>query len=360
MNGLGNVFDFLKDKKPMKPDDTRAFSRLALYQESLPDNIVHCLLCPHQCLLKEGKIGLCRVRINLRGKLFTLAYGNLCSLAVDPIEKKPLFHFYPGTKIFSLALAGCNFRCLNCQNWEISQRSPQETCRYELMPDEAIEQALLRKTDSIAFTYTEPTVFFEYLLDTAKAAHARGLKTVLISNGYINEKPLMELCPYLDAANIDLKCFDEEVYGRLTGGRLQPVLGTLKTLRDRGVWLEITNLVIPGYTNNPEMIGQMCHWLVENGFADVPLHFSRFFPAHKLMDVSPTSGQCLLQAKKTAEMAGMQYVYIGNNPALNGENTYCPRCRHLVVERSGYTVRWNQARHGECGYCGEEIPGVWS
>lgn len=339
--------------------DSGTFSRLALYQESLPDKSVRCLLCPHQCVLQEGQSGICRTRINKQGELFALAYGNPCSLAVDPIEKKPLFHFFPGTKIYSLAIAGCNFRCLNCQNWEISQSSPDALGQHTLTPEEVVLQALKHHTGSIAFTYTEPSVFYEYVLDTAKAAHDKGLKTVLISNGFISEKPLLELCPYIDAANIDLKCFDDGVYRHLAGGRLQPVLDTLKILKVQRVWLEITNLLVPGFSDRPEMVQAMCDWLVKNGFARTPLHFSRFFPTYKLKKISPTSESNLIQAKDIAEASGMEYVYIGNFSGLNGENTYCPYCRHMVVERSSYAVKLNAIRNGRCGFCGRQLSGVW-
>ncbi len=334
-------------------------SRFAKYQYRLPDKVVRCLLCPHQCLLQDGKTGICRTRVNRDGFLYTLAYGNPCSVGVDPIEKKPLFHFFPGTKIYSLATAGCNFRCLNCQNWKISQASPQSTGPYDLLPDDLINEALRHGSNSIAFTYTEPTVFYEYVYDTAKAAHEKGLKTVLISNGFINEKPLLDLCPHLDAANIDLKCFDDDIYHHLTGGRLQPVLDTLKTLKEQGVWLEITNLLIPGTTDNPEMIKQMCDWLVRNGFKDTPIHFSRFFPTFQLQQTPPTPENLLLDAAQIAEKAGMKYLYIGNNPGLQGENTYCPHCNKLLVERTGFVVWKNFIRRGCCRFCREKIAGVW-
>jgi pyruvate formate lyase activating enzyme len=334
--------------------------RLAHYQDKRANKVVHCFLCPHLCMLQEGQSGICRTRVNRGGDLYTLAYGNPCSLAVDPMEKKPLFHFFPGTKIYSLATGGCNFRCHNCQNWQISQVSPEDPDQFELMPEEVVEQALSHHTNSIAFTYTEPTVFYEYVFDTAKAAHENGLRTVWISNGYINEKPLLDICPYLDAANIDLKCFDDKVYRKLTGGRLQPVLETLITLKAQGVWLEITSLLIPEITDNSAMIGAMCRWLVEHGFAETPLHFSRFFPAFKLTELPPTSEHSLVQAKEIAEAAGMKYVYIGNLPGLKGENTYCPHCKQMVVERKGYVVKQNALQKGRCAFCGEVVAGVFS
>ncbi|HET7732670.1 MAG TPA: AmmeMemoRadiSam system radical SAM enzyme [Paludibacter sp.] len=343
----------------MNTHNTVEFSRLASFQEVLSNKVIRCHICPHNCLIHENKTGLCHTRINIGGELYTTAYGNPCSVSMDPIEKKPLFHFFPASKIYSLATAGCNFRCLNCQNWQISQTSPQEIDHADLMPEELVHQALRHGSDMIAFTYTEPTVFYEYMFDTAKAARAKGIKTVLISNGFINPAPLLQLCPYLSAANIDLKCFSDEVYRRLAGGRLQPVLDTLKTLRENGVWLEITNLVIPGYSDSPEMMKDMCEWLVGNGFASTPLHFSRFFPTFNLPDVPPTDKNVLIKAKEIAQNSGMKYVYIGNLPGLHEENTYCPSCKKMLVERVGFAVTENNIRNGKCSFCGETIEGVW-
>ena len=343
----------------METMDLGKWSCVAHYQEKLPDRVVRCHICPHNCLISEGKTGICQTRINFQGELYSLAYGNPCSIIVDPIEKKPLFHFFPGTKIYSLATAGCNFRCLNCQNWQISQLSPLSMDHYDLMPEELVQLALGHGTNSIAFTYTEPTVFYEYMLDTAKIAHGKGLKTILISNGFINEKPLLELCPYLDAANIDLKCFDDAVYRRLTGGRLLPVLNTLKTLKEKGVWLEITNLLVPTWSDGMEMIRTMCDWLVENGFADTPLHFSRFFPTYRLPQLPPTAEAALMLAKEIAENSGINYVYIGNISGLHGENTHCPACKKMLIERMGFVVKKNFINNGLCTFCGEPIAGVW-
>ena len=365
-------------EKPANPDKT---GHRASFQErlagsdsegsALSASPVRCLLCPHNCIIKEGKYGICKTRVNKNGVLYTMAYGNPCSVSVDPIEKKPLFHFFPGTKIFSLATAGCNFRCLNCQNWSISQKAPSDLQYdlqyYDMTPQEVVAEALHHKssnkelhiTRSIAFTYTEPTVFFEYMYDIAREAHLQGVKTVMISNGYINRQPLLDLVPYLDAANIDLKCFDNAIYPKLTGGSLQPVLDTLKTLKERGVWLEITNLIIHSLTDDPGMIKAMCEWLADNGFADTPLHFSRFFPTYKLPHLPPTSPECLINAKVIAERAGLKYVYIGNLPSLHGENTYCPKCGKTIVEREGYLVTGINIDAGLCGFCGEKVAGVW-
>lgn len=339
--------------------DLGKWHKLSAYQKKAEGNSVRCHICPHTCLIRDGGAGICKTRVNSEGILYSIAYGNPCSLSIDPIEKKPLFHFFPGEKIYSMATGGCNFRCQNCQNWQISQTSPQILDHYDLTPEELVQQAEARHAKLIAFTYTEPTVFYEYVFDTAKIAREKGLKTVFISNGYINQQPLSDLCPYLDAANIDLKCFDEPIYHKLTGGHLQPVLDTLKTLREKGIWFEITNLLIPSYSDNTEMIEVMCDWLVENGFPETPLHFSRFFPNFKLMDLPPTPESLLVRAKDIAERAGMKFIYIGNVPGIYGENTYCPSCKRMIIERFGYTVMKNCIDGGKCEFCGKSIAGVW-
>ena len=340
----------------MNADKYQVLSR---FQEKVEGNKVRCRICPHNCVIPDGKTGICRTRINRNGTLLSLAYGNPCSVSIDPIEKKPLFHFFPGEKIFSLATAGCNFRCLNCQNWQISQSAPDEISNYDLSPRDVIRQAELSGTRLIAFTYTEPTVFYEYMYDTARTAHSRGMKTVIVSNGYINREPLLELIPYLDGANIDLKCFDIATYHRLTGGQLQPVLDTLKILRENKVWLEITNLLIPSFNDKTEQIRSMCNWLADNGFIDTPIHFSRFFPNYKLTETPPTPIETLIEAKKTAEDAGLKFVYIGNTHQPNGENTSCPHCKRMIIGRTGFSVTENHVVKGKCRFCGTTIPGVW-
>ena len=335
------------------------FQILSRYQEKTEGNRVRCHICPHNCLIPEGKQGNCHTRINREGTLWSMAYGNPCSVSINPIEKKPLFHFLPGENIFSLATAGCNFRCLNCQNWQISQSAPSEVKSYDLSPEEIVQQAESSGTRLIAFTYTEPTVFYEYMFDTASIAHERSLKTVVVSNGYINPDPLLELIPFLDGANIDLKCFDNNTYLKLTGGKLQPVLDTLITLKKKNVWLEITNLLIPAFNDNPKQIKAMCSWLADNGFTETPLHFSRFFPNYRLQDAAPTSVKLLLQAKQIAENCGIKYVYLGNIPQLSGENTICSHCGKTLIIREGFSVKENQLSKGKCRYCETAIPGVW-
>jgi len=334
------------------------FSKESPYYLVTPKG-VKCQICPNQCLLSEGKVSICRTKIAKDEKLYTMAYGNPCSIHVDPIEKKPLFHFYPTSRSFSIATAGCNLACLNCQNWEISQKSPRETRNYDLFPAEVVKKAASNGCTSIAYTYSEPIAYYEYTFDTARIARARGIKNVFISSGYINEKPLRDLAVYLDAANINLKSFSDEIYKKLNGGSLQPILNTLKILNEMGVWLEITNLIVPKWTDNPAMIKEMCTWLVDNGLENCPLHFSRFFPLYKLTTLPFTPLPVLEQAHDIALNAGIKYVYIGNVPNNKAENTYCPKCKKVVLERKGFTILENNIRDGKCRFCETAIAGRW-
>jgi pyruvate formate lyase activating enzyme len=321
---------------------------------------VKCQICPNNCILKEGQDSLCRTHVVRDGKLYTIAYGNPCSVHIDPIEKKPLFHFLPSSRSFSIATAGCTLACLNCQNWEISQESPKNTANIDLMPVRVMEEAARTGCRSVAYTYAEPIAFYEYTFDTAKLVRARGLKNLLISNGFINEKPLRDLCKYIDAANINLKSFSDEIYAKLNGGALQPVLNTLKIMKEEGVWLEITNLIVPGWTDKPGMITEMCDWLAKNGFEDTPLHFSRFFPLYKLKELPYTPLEILEKAHEIATKAGLKYSYIGNVPGSPFENTYCPNCKKVVMERRGFTILNNFLKDSACKFCGAKIAGVWS
>jgi pyruvate formate lyase activating enzyme len=310
-------------------------------------------------VIKEGESGLCHNRVNHENKLYSIAYGNPCAVNIDPIEKKPLNHFLPGSKAFSIGTAGCNLACMNCQNWTISQVSPKETRNYDLMPDNLIAQTIVAKCQSIAYTYSEPISFYEYTLDSAKLARQQGIKNVLVTAGYINDEPLRNWCKYIDAARVDLKSFSNDIYLKLSAGALQPVLNTLKTFAGQGVWLEIINLVVPSWTDNLDMIKRMCNWLVENGLANSPLHFDRFHPDYKLTQLSSTPVGVLTQARDIALAAGIKYVYIGNVPGLDAQNTFCPKCHEVVVERKGYMVTQNNLEKGACKKCGEKIPGVW-
>jgi pyruvate formate lyase activating enzyme len=302
----------------------------------------------------------CRNRRVYNGKLYTIAYGNPCAIHIDPIEKKPLYHFHPGSNAFSIATAGCNLACLNCQNWTISQSSPEDTRNYDLMPDNVVSQALQYKCASIAYTYSEPITFYEYVYDTGELAHGAGIKNVLVSAGYIHTEPLLNLCRVIDGANIDLKSMEDSIYLKLNAGKLQPVLDCLKTLKDEGIWLEITNLVVPSWTDDLDMIKKMCGWLTENGFDDTPLHFSRFHPQYKLQRLPATPVNTLDSARKIAVAEGLKYVYIGNVPGNNATDTVCPDCHTVLVDRSGYQINQVRIKDGRCEKCGKAIPGRWN
>lgn len=322
-------------------------------------DLVQCGICPNRCLLRPGDRSVCRSRVNVGGKLYTLAYGNACAAHVDPIEKKPLFHFLPGSSIFSIASTGCNLRCLNCQNWEISQKRPEDVDHRELFPQQAAEEAVSRNVPSMAYTYAEPVTFYEYTRDTAREARKKRLFNVLVSNGYINEMPLRELCSVLDAANINLKSFSDRIYRSLNGGTLEPVLNTLRIMAAEGIWLEVTTLVVPGYVDSREMMKEMCGWIVKNLGPDRPLHLLRFFPRYRLTRLPATPVETLEALRETAMSEGIHFVYIGNVAGHSAANTYCPNCKKTVVERLGYRIGRISVREGRCEFCGYAIAGRW-
>jgi pyruvate formate lyase activating enzyme len=348
------------------------------------DRNVQCKICPNNCVLAPGDRSHCRNRINCDGTLYTLAYGNPCTFHVDPVEKKPLFHFLPGSRAFSLAISGCVFRCLNCQNWEISQKKPEETkdpagdelrlrpplpssltqeqvARLSMFPDDVAAVAQSLACLSIAYTYSEPTAFFEYTQDTCQAARSRKIKNIVVSCGSIEERPARDLYQYADAAHVDLKGFDNEMYKKLNAGRLQPILRTLGILKDLGVWFEIINLVVPSYTDDLDSIRRMSGWICKEMGPDRPLHFSRFHPEYKLAHLPPTPVETLVKARDAARAEGLRYVYIGNVPGLEASGTtFCPNCRKPVVERDIYAVTHMDITNGKCRYCGTKIAGVWS
>jgi pyruvate formate lyase activating enzyme len=335
------------------------YKRIALFQEETARGIM-CRICPNECVLKEGEISKCNNRKVYQSKLYTMAYGNPCSVNVDPVEKKPLYHFLPGSGAFSIATAGCNLVCLNCQNWSISQTSPDKTRNYELSPQQVVEECIKSQCKSIAYTYSEPTTFYEYAFETAILARKAGIKNIVKSNGYINEEPLRKLCGVIDAANIDLKAFTESAYLKLSGGKLQPVLNSLKIYKEMGVWLEITNLIVPSWTDNLDEIRKMCSWLVNNGFTHTPLHFSRFYPLYKLDQLPPTPVDMLNKAAEIAAEEGLKYIYIGNVPGNETADTKCPSCNKDVIKRQGYRILLNNITDGKCQSCGKKVDGIWN
>jgi len=334
--------------------------KLSPYFTPLADKRVRCELCPRHCETGEGERGYCRVRENRDGKYYSLVVGNPCAVHVDPVEKKPFFHVLPATRSFSIATAGCNFDCKFCQNWEISQARPDDTLNYELPAEQVVSSASRFECASIASTYVEPTIFMEYMIEIGRLARKNKILNVMHSNGYVNSKPLEDLCGCLDAACIDLKGFTEEYYRGITEGTLAPVLETLKSLKRLGVHTEIVNLVVPGKNDDMDRIGAMSRWIRDELGPDVPLHFSRFYPLYKLKSIEPTPVSTLEAAWKKAKDQGLNFVYIGNIPGHPAENTICPGCKKPVITRVGFSVTSISLKDGKCAGCGRQIPGVWS
>jgi len=326
----------------------------ALYYEEREDKKVKCVLCPRECIIKEGNLGICGVRKNEDGKLYSIVYAKPCSVNVDPIEKKPLFHFLTGSKAYSIGTVGCNLSCEFCQNWKISKASFEKIAFIKLNPEKVVEEAIANNCSTIAYTYTEPTIFYEYMLDIAKLAKKKGLKNVMITNGFINPGPLKELLEYMDAANVDLKSFDDKFYRKYTGAWLEPVLNSLKLMKEKGIWIEITNLIIPGLNDDLELIEKTCKWIKEELGSSVPLHFSRFFPHYKMKDIKETSEEILIKSGEITKKY-LNYEYIGNIYLDKWGNTYCSKCSDLLIERKGFNViHFNN----KCK-CGKRLEGVW-
>jgi len=353
------VFDILSRYKAYAAIGEKRGMKEALFYEKMGDEAVRCLLCPNQCVLSDGQRGFCRVREPVKGKLYTLVYELICSMHIDPIEKKPLFHVLPGSKTFSIATAGCNSRCKFCQNWTISQRSPDQTSNQRLSCRNVVAAASSNGCASIAYTYTEPIVFYEYMLETSMIAKSNGRLNIAITGGKINPEPLRRLCRVLDAANVDLKAFNDKYLRDICAQKLDTILRTLTILKQEGVWVEITNLIVPTLNDNFGDIRRMTRWIKETLGADVPIHFSRFWPQYKLRSLYPTPVETLKQARDIALEEGLQYVYIGNVPDMGAESTVCPNCKKTVIKRIGYTVLQNNIIGGKCKFCGYKIAGIW-
>jgi pyruvate formate lyase activating enzyme len=322
---------------------------------------VQCELCPKMCLIQPGQSGECRVRINDDGVLRTVVYGYPCSISIDPIEKKPLFHFLPGSAILSTATVGCNLHCKNCQNWEISQANPEDggISAYVCSPRKLVDLAAARSCPSLAYTYTDPVVYYEYTYDSAKLAREAEIRNVLVTAGYINEPPWRKLLQYVDAANIDLKGITDEFYRQVCSATLKPIQNSLVVAKGCGVHVEIANLIIPTLNDKPEQIRPLARWVKQNMGSDTPLHFSGFYPRYKMLNLPPTPLKTLEEARQIGISEGLNYVYIGNLASKEGQNTYCPGCKKLLIERSGYEIRQMRVRDGRCPDCGKEIYGVW-
>jgi pyruvate formate lyase activating enzyme len=324
-----------------------------------PDGSIRCGVCAHRCLVRPGRQGICGVRENRDGQLLSLAYGEVVAIGLDPIEKKPLFHVAPGSTAYSIATAGCPFHCVFCQNWQIAQ-GPRLGLRLptqQLPPDRVVEQAELHAAGAIAYTYVEPTIFLEYALDTARLARAAGLRNLFITDGYATPEAVELLAPVLDAANVDLKSFDDAFYRKLCGARLGPVLESIVAMRQAGIWLELTTLVIPGHNDSDDELRALTRWIVETLGPETPWHVSRFFPAHRMFDVPPTPLETLRRAATLGREAGLVHVYVGNAPELSLEDTACAGCGRPLIERRGYRVRTHLTDEGTCPGCGRALAG---
>ncbi len=340
-----------------KPNLSRVEAR---YYDKLPDREVECRLCPRLCRLGDKERGYCGVRENMGGTYYTLVYGKACSLNVDPVEKKPFFHVLPGTSALSLATAGCNVNCKFCQNWEISQVRPEQIDHFDLSPDSAAAQAQTAACSSIAYTYTEPTVFFEYMYDTAIRAKRRGVRNLVVTGGHINPIPLADLLAVVDAVKVDLKGFSQEFYSEYVRGELKPVLETIRAVARSKAWLEVVYLVIPTLNDRMDLIREMAKWIRNEVGDQVPVHFSRFQPMYLVKNLPPTPISTLEAARETALEEGLRFVYLGNVPGHEGGNTFCPKCGKVVVQRVGYRIETIRLKAGRCDTCGTPIPGVWT
>ncbi len=332
----------------------------ARWWETMPDGRLHCYLCPRHCHIGENQTGFCFIRKNIDGHLYQLGYGRPAALNIDPVEKKPLNHFFPGTRILSMGTAGCNMGCFFCQNWDISKAKADQVHAADLSPADVVELALERRVPHLAFTYNEPTIWGEYVIDIAREAHASGLNNVMVSNGYITREAFFDVYQHIDAANIDLKAFTEKFYSKVTLTHLQPVLDTLKWLRhETNVWFEITNLIIPTLNDEQDEFRQLVDWMLTNLGDDVPLHFTAFHPDFKLVDKPPTPPETLHRARKLAMEMGLKFVYEGNIFS-DGGDTICPGCRRRIIRRSWHSVTSNDLLEGKCRHCATQIPGAFS
>jgi pyruvate formate lyase activating enzyme len=321
--------------------------------------IVKCLLCAQGCMIAEGQRGKCRARMNVKGELRSLVYGRPVTIHVDPLEKKPFYHFLPGSEAFSLATSGCPLHCKFCQNWEISQSSPEDFNSEIIQPERIVNSVSAGKSPVIAFTYNEPTVFMEYMADIAQAARKQKIRCVLVSCGFMKEDPLKEMCRLLDAIKIDLKGFSPDFYRNVCSAELRPVLNSIKQIKKSGVHLEIVNLVVPTLNDSEKMFQDLTAWIAGELGPDVPIHFTRFHPDYQLLNLPPTPVASLERARDLAMSKGIHYAYVGNVPGHAGNNTYCPNCSRTIIKRNSFFIMENNVKQGRCGFCGKAIAGVW-
>ena len=357
---LGSGLASLSAAPPLPGRDSDLSRVEAKYYRKLPDREIECVLCPRLCRLGDRERGYCGVRENVGGTYITLVYGKVCSFNVDPIEKKPFFHFLPGTPALSVATVGCNVNCKFCQNWEISQVRPEQVAHRDMSPEAVARAAAEDRCPSIAYTYTEPTVFIEYMMDTAAAARKRNVRSVVVTGGHINPEPLRDLLEVVDAVKVDLKGFTQDFYTKYVRGELRPVLDAIRAVGRSPAWLEIVYLVIPTLNDREALIRKMAGWVRDEVGTHVPVHFSRFMPMYLLKNLPPTPVSTLERAREAALDEGLKFVYVGNVPGHPAENTFCPGCGQTVIERAGYRVRETHIEKGRCDKCGETIAGVWT
>jgi len=347
-------------KTDTEPTMENGFATEARFFKTLEDNRVQCGICFRNCVIEPGERGFCQARKNKDGVLYSLIYGLPSALQRDPIEKEPMFHVDPGSSIYCIGTASCNFRCRHCHNWHLSQLTIEEVGRYyQRTPEDLVREAKDRGMPAISFTYNEPTILYEYIYDTARKAQEEGIRFIFHTNGSMNPEPLRELLPYVDAVTVDLKGFTDEFYGEISQAELEPVLRTLEIIREEGVWLEIVNLVIPGYNDAEDEIREMCAWIVENLGRETPIHFTRFTPAYRLTGIQPTPVETLEKAHSIAKEEGLDYVYIGNVPGHAYNSTFCPECNETLIQRHHFSVHQVNIEEGSCTNCGKDVPGIW-
>jgi len=359
LGGAALAAGTLRTLRADPPDGSDLPAHPASYWERLADDRVRCRLCPRHCIVGKGGRGLCGVRENRGGAYYTLVHGRCCTEHIDPIEKKPLFHFRPGTQAWSLAAPGCNIECRFCQNWEISQARPEQVEMWERSPEAIAAACVERAIPTVAVTYSEPVVWFEYVRDIATAARTRGIDTVVITNGFIEPEPLREWCSLVRAIKVDFKAFTQRFYREVCSGDLGPVLDTIGRIKDAGVWLELVLLILPTLNDDETEIRAMSRWILQRLGPDVPVHFTRFHPMYKLTNLEPTPVATLERCREIARAEGLHFVYLGNVPRHPGENTYCPQCGKILIERLGFTILENRLRNGRCPDCDTPIPGIW-
>ena len=360
LTGVGGslaLFDLLNTKAQTNVKTSSLHE--AMFYQKLDNNKVGCQLCFRKCIIAEGKRGFCRVRENRDGRLFSLVYGKPAELQIDPIELEPMYHLVPAHRNICVFTASCNFRCKHCHNWHITTKSPEELTNWTYTPEQVIEQAIKNKCRSISHSINEPTIFFEYMYDIVKIAKQEGLLTLFHTNGSLNAQPLKMLLKYMDGVTVDLKSFNEIFYRETSSARLAPVLETLKIIKQEGVHLEIVNLIIPTLNDELDRIRQMCIWIKETIGEETPVHFTRFSPAYKLTKLPHTPVKTLEAARNIAQDAGLEYVYIGNLPGHEGNNTYCPHCKKMLIHRIHFTVLSNDITNGKCKFCNHKIRGIW-